>query len=382
MNRAPCDDTTLETAVAALPGAVALLTDREGETYVRAFGMADSVPGVPMREDTVFQIASMTKAIVSFAALQLVEAGKLSLDAPIGGVLPALAQPRVIDGWDADGKALTRPAAAPITLRHLLTHTAGLGYIFVQPDVLRHFQSTAMPAPGSHAAITMPLLFDPGQGWEYSVATDWVGLAVEAASGQALGDYLAAHIFAPLGMTRTAFRSAGEMPGDAARVHVRLPEGGWKIIPVHLGGGEFDSGGGGLSGTARDYGAFVRAILNDGRAPDGTALLGPAMIAEMARNQIAPLRAGAMGTSMPDIAAPFDPFPDQHSGWSLAFLINPERGPAGRPGGSLSWAGIFNTYYWIDRAGGLGGVFMSQLAPFGDTAALAAYAELEKMAYA
>ena len=378
----PPHDTALETAVTALPGAVALLTDRTGETYVRAFGLADAVAGVPMRDDTVFQIASMTKAIVSFAALQLVEAGKLSLDAPIGDVLPALAAPRVLSGWADDGTAITRPAASPITLRHLLTHTAGLGYSFVQPDVLRHFQSTAMPAPGSLAAITMPLLFDPGQGWEYSVATDWAGLAVEAASGQTLGDYLAEHIFAPLGMAHTGFRSAAEMPADAAKVHVRLPGGGWKTIPVHLGGGEFHSGGGGLSGTARDYGAFIRAILNDGRAPDGTALLGPAMIAEITRNQIGAMRAGAMGTSMPEIAAPFDPFPDQHSGWSCGFLVNPEPGPAGRPGGSLSWAGIFNTYYWIDRAGGVGGVFMSQLAPFGDAAALAAYAELEKLAYA
>ncbi len=381
MDKTP-DDTALAAAVAALPGAVALLTNRAGETYVRAFGMADAVAGAPMHEDTVFQIASMTKAIVSFAALQLVEAGKLSLDAPIGDVLPALAAPRVLSGWDDAGQAITRPAAGPITLRHLLTHTAGLGYIFVQPDVLRHFQSTAMPAPGSHAAITMPLLFDPGEGWEYSVATDWVGLAVEAASGLALGDYLAAHVFAPLGMTQTAFRSAAEMPADAAKVHVRLPEGGWKTLPIHLGGGAFHSGGGGLSGTARDYGAFVRTVLNDGRAPDGTALLRPETIAEMARNQIGGLRAGAMGTSMPDIAAPFDPFPDQHSGWGLGFLINPERGPAGRPGASLSWAGIFNTYYWIDRAGGVGGVFMGQLAPFGDAAALAAYAELEKLAYA
>ena len=378
----PPQDTALETAVTALPGAAALLTNRAGETYVRAFGLADAVAGVPMRDDTVFQIASMTKAIVSFAALQLVEAGKLSLDAPIGDVLPALAEPRVLSGWEADGTAITRPAASPITLRHLLTHTAGLGYSFVQPDVLRHFQSTAMPAPGSLAAITMPLLFDPGAGWEYSVATDWAGLAVEAASGQTLGDYLAEHIFAPLGMAQTGFRSAAEMPADAAKVHVRLPGGGWKTLPIHLGGGEFHSGGGGLSGTARDYGAFIRAILNDGRAPDGTALLGPAMIAEITRNQIGALRAGAMGTSMPEIAAPFDPFPDQHSGWSCGFLVNPEPGPAGRPGGSLSWAGIFNTYYWIDRAGGVGGVFMSQLAPFGDAAALAAYAELEKLAYA
>ncbi|MFC4293631.1 serine hydrolase domain-containing protein [Novosphingobium tardum] len=375
------DDHALELSIAAagLPGAVALLTSSDGTSYHRAFGMADATTGRPMHEDTVFQIASMTKAVVSVGAMQLVEQGRLALDAPIGEALPELAEVQVLDGFDASESPVLRSPARPVTLRHLLTHTAGLGYFFIQPEVLRYYSATAMPAPGSLDSIRMPLLFDPGEKWEYSVATDWVGQAIEAVTGQRLGDYLAETVLGPLEMKDTAFRSA--LPDDAARVHIRTPQGGLAVNPMYLGGGEFDMGGGGLTSTAPDYGRFVQMILRGGELA-GNRVLRSETVAEMTRNQIGSLRAGAMGTSMPDLAQPFDPFPDQHSGWGLGFLINPEPGPAGRSPGSLSWAGIFNSYYWIDPHKDVAGVFMAQLAPFGDPGALEAYAALERMAYA
>ena len=375
------DDTPLETAIAqgTLPGAVAMLSTRDGETYARAFGMADATSGRPMAVDTPFQIASMTKAIVSAAAMQLVERGALSLDAPIGKVLPDLADNHVLTGFAADGTPELRPASRPITLRHLLTHTSGLGYAFVQPEILRYYQSTGMPAPGSRGGITMPLLFDPGEQWEYSVATDWIGLAIEAATGTSLGAYLAEYVFQPLGMNATAFLPA--LPADAARVHVCTPEGGLGTIPMYLGGGEFNSGGGGLVSTAPDYTRFVRMVLRGGEL-DGVRVLKSETVDEMSRNQVAPLKAGAVGTSMPEFATAFDPFPEQHCGWGLGFLINPDTGRDGRSAGSLSWAGIFNSYYWIDSTANVAGVFMAQMAPFADPGALAAYAALERMAYA
>lgn len=377
------DDSALADAISAagLPGAVALIADADGVRYARAFGTIDAAGTAPMREDTLFQIASMTKALVTAGALQLVEGGKLSLDAPIGEVLPQLADPQVITGFGEDGAVQTRAAARPITLRHLLTHTSGLGYAFIQPEILRAFGPAGPPPANTVAGITMPLLFDPGERWEYSVATDWAGLAIEAASGQTLGDYLEAALFAPLGMNDTAFRTAAAMPADAAKVHVRTPGGGMMAVPVHLQGDEFHSGGGGLTSTAPDYARFLRMILRGGEL-DGARVLSAASIAAMRANQIGDIRAGAMGTAMPDLAQPFDTFPDQHTGWTLGFLTNPERGPAGRSAGSLNWAGIFNSYYWIDPAAGVAGVFMAQLSPFGDPAALAAFAQLERMAYA
>lgn len=198
-------------------------------------------------------------------------------------------------------------------------------------------------------------------------------------TGQRLGAYLTEHLFAPLGMTQTAFRDA--LPADAARVHIRGGEGALATVPIYLGGGEFDGGGGGSTSTAPDYARFLRMLLNGGEL-EGVRVLRAETVAEMGRNQIGELRAGYMGTAMPEIAQPFDTFPDQHTGWGLGFLINPEPGPAGRAPGSLAWAGIFNSYYWVDPANGVAGVFMSQLSPFGDPGALAMFAELERLAYA
>lgn len=355
-----------------------MIVDRDGVRYARSLGQADASTGAAMAEDTLCQIASMTKALVSLAAMQLVEAGRLSLDAPVGDVLVELADPQVLTGFDAAGQPRLRAAVRPLTLRHLLTHTSGFGYFFIHPEVLQYFGAVGQPAPGSLASIRMPLMFDPGERWEYGVSTDWVGRVVEAVTSERLGDYMARQIFAPLGMTQTAFR--GALPADAARVHTRLPDGGFKVEPMFFGGGEFDAGGGGLTGTAPDYARFVQMILRGGEL-DGNRLLKAETVAEMARNQVGPLRAGAMGSSMLVLAKPYDTLPDQHTGWGLGFLINPEIGPNGRSPGSLAWAGIFNSYYWIDPVAGLGGVFMSQLAPFGDAGALACFGALERMAY-
>lgn len=374
------NEAQLESAFAAsgLAGAVTMILDADGTRYARAFG--ETTPGgAAMREDTIFQIASMTKALVTVGAMQLVEQGRLSLDAPIGDVLPELADPQVLTGFAADGQPESRPAAVPLTLRHLLTHTSGFGYAFVHPEILRYYGAVGMPKAGSLDTIRMPLMFDPGTRWEYGVGIDWAGLAIEAVTGQRLGEYLQQHVFAPLGMTHTAFRDA--LPEGAAKVHVRTPEGALQPLPVFLGGGEFDMGGGGLSSTAPDYARFVRAMLRGGEL-DGTRVLKAETVAEMGRNQIGELRAGYMGTAMPEMSRPFDTFPDQHTGWGLGFLINPEQGPNGRAPGSLAWAGVFNSYYWIDPASGVAGVFMSQLSPFGDQGALDMFGALERMAYA
>jgi methyl acetate hydrolase len=366
-------------ANAQLPGVVGMIVDRDGVRFSQALGVTDVDSMSPLAEDTPFQIASMTKALATLAALQQVEAGRLSLDAPIGDVLPELADAKVLTGFDAKGQPQIRPAARPITLRHLLTHTAGFGYFFIHPELLQYFAAVDMPTPGSLAGIRTPLLYDPGDQWEYSTSIDWAGLAVEAVTGSKLGDYMAEHVFAPLGMTGTGFYDA--LPDGAAEVHVRDETGVLKVQPMFLGGGEYHNAGGGLIGTAPDYARFVRMILNGGEL-DGQHLIGSAMLAEMSRNQIGALRAGYMGSAMPNLAPPFDGFPDQHTGWTLGFLTNPEPGLNGRSPGSLNWAGIFNSYYWIDPIKGVGGVFMSQLSPFGDPGALECFGALERMAYA
>jgi CubicO group peptidase (beta-lactamase class C family) len=156
-------------AAAQLPCAVGMIVDRDGVRFSQALGVTDVDSKTPVKEDTPFQIASMTKALATLAALQQVEAGRLTLDGPIGAVLPDLADAQVLTGFGADGKPQTRPAARPITLRHLLTHTAGYGYFFIQPQLLQYFAAVGMPEPGSLAGIRTPLLYVPGDKWEYSV---------------------------------------------------------------------------------------------------------------------------------------------------------------------------------------------------------------------
>ena len=372
-----------EAAVAAanLPGAVALITDSKETRYIKAFGKADAVADVPMREDTRFQIASMTKALTSTAVLQLVERGKLDLDAPVGSILPELAEPQVLDGFDESGTAILRPARADVTLRHLLLHTSGCGYTFMDADLLRHAMAAGKMAPGKRASLDLPLLFDPGTKWQYGTGIDWAGLAVEAVTGMALGDWFEREITGPLGMTQTRF--SAEWDAGEAQVHVREADGGFKTQGMVLGGGEFHNGGGGLSSTASDYARFLRMILRGGEL-DGVRVLSPEM-ARLAREDALPehLSAGEMTTAIPSFATAFHPIPGQRGGWTLGgYLVNTETGPAGRAPGSLHWAGIFNCFYWIDTDRDLAGVILAQIAPFADPGALDAFAALERMACA
>jgi CubicO group peptidase (beta-lactamase class C family) len=374
------DDRLFAEAVetADLPGAIGLILDAEGTRYARAFGQADIATGSPMRIETPAQIASMTKAIVAVGAMQLVEQGKLDLDAPIGELLPELADPQVLTGFAGDGAPQLRPAVRPISLRHLLTHTSGLSYSFIRPETLRWFQHNGMPPPGSRKSIEMPLLFDPGEGWEYSVGIDWAGLAIEAVTGQRLGAYLAQHVTGPLRMHDTAFHTSP--PADTASVHAQSPDGNWVVQPLWLNAGDFDMGGGGLTSTATDYARFLRMVLRGGEL-GGARILTPETLAEMSRNQVGEIRAGYMGSAIPELAQPFDWYPDQQTGWGLSWLVNPDQTAEGRSPGSLAWAGIFNSYYWVDPAAGLAGVFVSQVSPFGHPGALDAFRALERMAY-
>jgi CubicO group peptidase (beta-lactamase class C family) len=367
-------------AAANLPGAVALITDSKDTRYVHVSGMADAVNGVPMHEDTLFQIASMTKALTSVAVLQLVERGKLDLDAPVGAILPELAEPQVLGGFGEDGAAILRPASTAVTLRHLLLHTSGCGYTFMNADLLRHAMASGKMAAGKRASLDLPLLFDPGTQWQYGVGIDWAGLAVEAVTGMTLGDWFEKEITGPLGMHQTRFRAA--WAADAAQVHVREGDG-FKTQGMVLGGGEYHNGGGGLSSTAGDYARFLRMILRGGEL-DGVRVLSPEM-AKIARADALPehLSAGEMTTAMPNFATAFNPLPDQRGGWTLGgFLVNTETGPAGRSPGSLHWAGIFNCYYWIDTERDFAGMILAQIAPFADPGVLGSFAALERMACA
>lgn len=365
-----------------IPGVIACATNREGMTYEGAFGKRVLGSGPEMEPNTVVWIASMTKAITGMAAMQLVEKGKLSLDDPASKVIPALAEVKVLEGWDGDSPRLRAPKH-PVTLRNLLTHTAGFSYSLWNPDIGKYEKVRNVPdiITCQNAALATPLVADPGEQWNYGINIDYVGKMVEAVSGVRLGQYLAANVFEPMGMRNTAFKITPAMRARLAKVHQRGEDG--KLTPIDLEipqDPEFEMGGGGLYSTAGDYLTFVRMMLNEGKA-NGHQVLQPATVAEMSRNNMGNIKVTMLKTAAPAATNDAEFFPGMPKGWGLSFMINDQEAPTGRSAGSLAWAGLANTYYWIDQKKGVGGVYLSQILPFADVKALPQFYAFEKAVY-
>ncbi|MCA4920711.1 MAG: beta-lactamase family protein [Roseomonas sp.] len=365
----------------AIPGLVLALGDRHGSGWEAGFGNRALGGAEAMAPDSVFWIASMTKAITGVAAMMLVEAGKLSLDTPAAALVPEIGALGVLEGFDEAGQPKMRPAKRPITLRHLLTHTSGYAYDMWSADIARFRKATGTPAVGTcrNAALALPLLFDPGEDWTYGIGIDWAGKMIEAATGETLGAHLARVIFEPLGMVDTSFKLRPDQRARLAAMHGRGADGALSVIPFEVPQEpEFETGGGGLYSTARDYLAFARMILNGGRHGD-IRLLKAATVAEMARDQIAPLSVRPMISAVPTATRDADFFPGMANGWGLTFLVNRKPSPQGRSAGGLAWAGLGNTYYWIDHGRGTAGIFLSQILPFFDPHAIALFRDFESL---
>jgi methyl acetate hydrolase len=336
-----------------------------------------------MTLDTVVWIASMTKPVTSVAAMQLVERGKLALDEPAARWAPDLATVQVLEGFDADGCPRLRAPKRPITLRHLLTHTAGYGYGMWNGPIARYMEVTGLPPTATcrNEALRLPLLFDPGEGWNYGIGLEWVGKLIEAASGRTLGEYLRDQLFAPLGMDSTGFRITPAMRKRMSRLHERGADGtlvaGDFEVPQEP---EFEMGGGGLYSTAPDYLKFMRMILDRGLG-GGNRVLRAQTVEAMSRNQIGELRVGPMTAVNPLRSNDVEFFPGVPKSWGLGFMINHETAPTGRSAGSLSWAGLSNCYFWIDPASRVGGVYLTQILPFADVHALPLFLDFEAAVY-
>jgi methyl acetate hydrolase len=367
-----------------IPGVVAMAANSKEMIYQGAFGKRDLSKDDAMNLDSVFWIASMTKAITAAGAMQLVEQGKLSLDAPIGKVLPDLAAPQVLEGFDAKGEPNLRPAKKPITLRHLMTHTAGFCYDLWNGEMVKYLEKTGTPSITTckNDALKTPIMTDPGTRWEYGTNIDFVGKAVEAVSGKRLDAYLRDHLLTPLGMTDTGFKIGDAQRKRLVGMHARGPDGSLVSIPFELEQDpEFHMGGGGLYGTAADYIKFTQMILNKGRG-NGNQVLKPETIALMCQNHIGDLNMTKMISALPAFTNDVDLYPDMAKKWGLSFLINTAKTPEGRSPGGLSWAGLANTYFWIDPARDVAGVILMQVLPFADKKCLEAFAGFERGVYA
>ncbi len=378
-------DALLRGAVNAgdLPGVVAAITTRDATVYEAAFGKRVLGEPAAMTQDTVMWIASMTKPVTGVAAMQLVEQGRLSLDEPAAKVIPELGEFKVLEGWDASGQPLLREPRGVITLRRLLTHTSGFAYDIWNADMDRYLSVKGLPRAGSgkNIALTTPLAFDPGARWEYGIGIDWAGKMVEAVSGQKLGAYMKEHIFDPLGMGSTAYRITPSMRERLARVHQREADGNLSVTLFEVNQApEFEPGGGGLYSTAADYLKFIRMILNGGEA-NGRRLLRPETVMLMSRNSIGDLRVAKLPAVRSALSCDAEFFEGTPKTWGLTFMINEATAHTGRPAGSLSWAGLANTYFWIDPQNGIGGVHMTQVLPFVDARVLANFYAFETATY-
>src|ERR1700687_701248 len=367
-----------------IPGVVATAANSREVIYRGAFGKRDLSKDDAMTADSVFWIASMSKAITAAAGMQLVEQGKLSLDAPIGKVLPDLASPQVFEGFDAKGEPKLRPAKNPITLRHLMTHTAGFAYDMWDGDMVKYLEKTGTPGITTckNDALKTPLMTEPGTRWEYGTNIDFVGKAVEAISGKRLDAYLRDHLFAPLGMTDTGFRIGESQRKRLVGMHQRNEDGSLVPIPFELEQDpEFHMGGGGLYGTAGDYIKFTQMILNKGRG-NGNQLLKPETVAMMGQNHIGELTMGKLTSAVAFATNDVALYPDIVKKWRLSSRINTAKTPEGRSAGSLAWAGLANTYFWIDPARDITGVILMQELPFADGKCLEAFSGFESGVYA
>lgn len=352
-----------------VPGVVAMVSNANGIVYEGAFGM---------HKDAILAIASMTKPVTSVAVMQLVEAGKVRLDEPASTYVPQLAKVQVLE----NGKL--RAPKTPVTVRQLLNHTSGFGYEFMNRQLRDYVATGAVPSlmAGGDGFLNAPLLFDPETRWEYGIGIDWLGRLVEKISGQSLDVYFRQGIFEPLGMTDTYFNVPAEKQPRFAKTYQRMEDGSLAVQQQQLvKPGAFLSGGGGLFSTASDYMKFARALLGGGQLGRGR-ILKPESVATMGRNQIGELAIRPFASLVPQLARDGASLPGALDKFGLGFALNTKLVQNGRRANTMSWAGIFNTFFWIDREKKVCAVLMTQMSPGLDEGPRALLEEFDRAVYA
>ena len=368
-----------------VPGVVAMVTDRKGNIYEGAAGVRDLSTNVPMTTDSVFAIFSTTKAITGTCVLQCVEEGLLDLDAPAKNYAPALGKLQVLDGFDDAGNPITRAPKRDVTTRMLMLHTAGFGYDFFNAQYNRLAEDHGQPSviTASRGSIETPLLFDPGDKWEYGTNIDWAGQVVEGVRGKRLGDVMKDRVFDPLGMSDIGFVMNPSMASRRATIHLRGQDG--SLDPqtdlVLTQEPEVDMGGPGLYSTVGEYMKFIRMWLNDGDGANGKVLKKETVAMAVKNGLKDHQKVVALPGVIPWLSNEAEFFPGLKKSWSFTFMVNDEQAPTGRPANSIGWAGLANLYYWIDQKNGIGGFWATQILPFADASSFGGYIDFESTAY-
>ena len=368
-----------------VPGVVAMVTDRKGNIYEGAAGVRDLSTNAPMTTDSVFAIFSTTKAITGTCVLQCVEEGLLDLDAPAKNYAPALGKLQVLDGFDNSGNPITRAPKRDVTTRMLMLHTAGFGYDFFNAQYNRLAEDHGQPSviTASRGSIETPLLFDPGDQWEYGTNIDWAGQVVEGVRGKRLGEVMKDHVFDPLGMSDIGFVMNPSMASRRATIHLRGQDG--SLDPqtdlVLTQEPEVDMGGHGLYSTVGEYMKFIRMWLNDGDGANGRVLKKETVAMAVKNGLKDHQKVVALPGVIPWLSNEAEFFPGLKKSWSFTFMVNDEQAPTGRPANSIGWAGLANLYYWIDQKNGIGGFWATQILPFADASSFGGYIDFESTAY-
>ncbi len=367
-----------------VPGVVAMATDRTANIYEGAAGKRVLGQAADMTTDSVFGMFSTTKAITGTAVMQCVEEGRIDLDAPARAYVPDIGKLQVLEGFDAAGKPKLRPPKREVTTRMLMLHTAGLAYDFFNESYNRLAQEHGQPSivTATKQAIMTPLLFDPGERWEYGSNMDWCGQIVESVRGKRLGEVMRERIFEPLGMKDSAFTMTPSMRQRLARIHQREANGSLTpLLDLELPQNpDLHMGGHGLYGTVGDYMKFIRMWLNDGAGPNGRVLQ-PETVRAAAQNGLDDKKIKMLPGVLKMFTNDAEFFPGMPKSWAYSFMINDLDAPTGRPAGALGWAGLANTFFWIDRKNGLGGYWATQILPFGDPVSFTGYMDFETAVY-
>jgi methyl acetate hydrolase len=359
-----------------VPGVVALVVDRDKVLYHEAFGKMNVAKNVPMAKDTIFRIASMTKAVTSMGVMQLVEQGKVGLDDDVSKFIPSLKDPQVFSRVDAGASTYeTQPAKRPITIRQLLTHTSGIGYSWSDPSL-----SIAQKKTGATNDSQLPLVNEPGAQWTYGASTRVLGDVIERVTGERIDAYLENHILGPLGMRDTTYTVPPAKYSRVVTVHQKANGAIRETqnpdpIPATI------RGDGGLFSTAADYSRFVQMILNRGQL-GGVRILNESTVAEISKNHTGSVKVRPQPTADPLRSRPY-PLGAGEDVWGLGFQIAAPKSPnpSMRSPGSMSWAGINNTFYWIDPQKQVGAVILMQVLPFYDQGALRVLQGFEERVY-
>jgi len=363
-----------------IPGVIAMVTDENGVIYEGAAGVKTLGENDPMTTDTITALFSTTKAITGTALMQLVEEGKVKLTDPVKEYVPEIADIKVLEGFNDNDEPILRDPKTDVTIEMLMLHTAGFGYDFFNEEDQKYRKAKDIPSilTSTKESIQTAFLFEPGTKWNYGTNIDWVGLVVESVRGKSLEESLQEHLFQPLDMQNTSFLLRDDMAARRASIHIRQQDG--QLVPnkemVLPQPPQFQMGGGALYGEVGDYMKFIQMILND-----GGDLLSSETVEKMASNGLGDLKSGGWKSFDPVSTNEGEFFPGVEKTWGYTFQRNEERLPTGRPAGQLMWAGLANSYYWIDRENKVGGFFASQILPYHDIAAYLGYLEFESAVY-